>query len=206
MNRASGVLMHVSSLHGEYSIGSFGAEARQFVDFLANGGFSYWQVLPFCMADDCNSPYKSYSAFGGNPFFIDLPTLFKKGLLTLAELDEARQKAPYLCEYSRLSEERLPLLRFAASRVDEAGRSAVAECMKKYPELEEAAHFLSLREANGGKRWQDFTVDTPDESELFFWQFVQCEFLTQWLEVKAYANSKGVKIIGDIPIYVALDS
>ena len=86
MKRASGVLMHVSSLPGEYSIGSFGREAKAFVDFLADSGFTYWQVLPFCMADDCNSPYKSYSAFGGNPYFIDLPTLAAKHLLTAEEL------------------------------------------------------------------------------------------------------------------------
>ena len=206
MTRASGVLMHVSSLHGEYSIGSFGAEARQFADFLSDSGFSYWQVLPFCMTDDCNSPYKSYSAFGGNPFFIDLPTLYLKGLISRAELDAAKQKTPYLCEYSRLSEERLDLLRLAASRIGESGRAEVALCMKRYPELDEAARFLALREANGGARWQEWTVPTPDEKELFLWQFIQYEFLAQWLEVKKYANSKGIKIIGDIPIYVALDS
>ena len=66
MKRTTGILMHISSLPGEYSIGSFGKEAKEFVDFLANGGFSYWQTLPFCMPDDCNSPYKSYSSFGGN--------------------------------------------------------------------------------------------------------------------------------------------
>ena len=206
MNRASGVLMHVSSLNGDYSIGSFGVEARRFADFLAKSGFTYWQVLPFCMADDCNSPYKSYSAFGGNPFFIDLPTLRLKGLLTYSELDSAKQKTPYLCEYDRLAVERLPLLRLAAGRVGETGRAAIADCMKKYTELDEAAHFLALREANGGKPWQEWDIDTPDPEELFFWQFVQSEFLSQWLEVKKYANSKGIKIIGDIPIYVALDS
>ena len=67
MSRSSGVLMHVSSLNGDYSIGSFGAEAKKFIDFLSDGGFSYWQVLPFCMADESNSPYKSYSAFAANP-------------------------------------------------------------------------------------------------------------------------------------------
>ena len=114
MKRASGVLMHVSSLYGDYSIGSFGKEAKEFIDFLAESGFSLWQVLPFCMADDCNSPYKSYSAFGGNPLFIDLPTLRQKGLLTDGELAAAKQKSPYLCEYDRLSAERCDLLRQAA--------------------------------------------------------------------------------------------
>ena len=71
MKRASGVLMHISSLWGDYSCGSFGTEAKEFIDFLAGRGFSWWQVLPFCMVDECNSPYKSYSAFGGNPYFVD---------------------------------------------------------------------------------------------------------------------------------------
>ena len=71
MNRSSGVLMHISTLPGEFSIGSFGDEAKEFIDYICECGFSYWQVLPFCMIDECNSPYKSYSAFGGNPYFVD---------------------------------------------------------------------------------------------------------------------------------------
>ena len=114
--RASGVLMHISSLPGEYSVGSFGKEAKEFVDFLYECGFKYWQVLPFCMPDECNSPYKSYSSFGGNPYFIDLPTLFDKGLITKEELDAAKQDSPYLCEYERLNEERIKLLYKAAIR------------------------------------------------------------------------------------------
>jgi 4-alpha-glucanotransferase len=90
MERRSGVLMHVSSLHGDHSIGSFGKEAREFIDLLADCHFGYWQMLPFCMTDECNSPYKSYSAFGGNPFFIDLPTLAQKGFFSTDELKNLR--------------------------------------------------------------------------------------------------------------------
>ena len=79
MKRASGVLMHISSLFGDYSIGSFGESAKYFIDFLKDSGFSYWQVLPFCYPDDYNSPYKSYSAFGGNPYFIDLKLTLPTG-------------------------------------------------------------------------------------------------------------------------------
>ena len=86
MNRSSGVLAHISSLPGDHSIGSFGAKAREFIDFAASCGFSYWQTLPFCMIDECNSPYKSFSAFAGNPYFIDLPTLCEQGLITKEEL------------------------------------------------------------------------------------------------------------------------
>ena len=85
--RAAGVLMHISSLPGDYSVGSFGKEALEFIDFLADAGFSYWQVLPFCIPDECNSPYKSVSAFSGNPYFIDPETLATEGLLTPEELE-----------------------------------------------------------------------------------------------------------------------
>ena len=117
MKRESGVLLHISSLFGNYSIGSFGDEAKYFIDFLSDAGFTYWQVLPFCMPDEFNSPYKSYSAFGANPFFIDLPTLYEKGLLSASELLDAVQSTPYLAEYSRLSNERIDLLSLAASRI-----------------------------------------------------------------------------------------
>ena len=204
MKRTTGILMHISSLPGEYSIGSFGKEAREFVDFLANGGFSYWQTLPFCMPDDCNSPYKSYSSFGGNPFFIDLPTLYEQGLITQAELDGAKQRSPYLCEYDRLNEERFALLKNAAKRVKDRG--AVKAFIQKYPYLAKASEFLALRDANGGREWQEWTVEESDPETLFFWEFVQYTFFTQWMAVKEYANKKGIKVIGDIPIYVALDS
>ena len=102
LDRKSGVLMHISSLYGDYSIGSLGKSAKEFIDFLSECKFSYWQVLPFCMADDCNSPYSSYSAFSVNPYFVDLDVLFEKGLVTKEELSEQKQQTPYSCEYSKL--------------------------------------------------------------------------------------------------------
>ncbi len=206
VNRASGVLMHISSLYGDYSIGSFGREAREFIDFLEQGGFSLWQVLPFCMADENNSPYKSYSAFGANPFFIDLPTLHEKGLLTDAELASAKQASPYLCEYDRLQRERLPLLRRASTRLSAKARKNVDAFMASHPALSDAARFMALRRANGDTHWRSWTVETPQAEELLFWRFVQYECFTQWAEIKAYANARGIRIIGDIPIYVAHDS
>ena len=206
MSRSSGVLMHVSSLYGDYSVGSFGKEAREFIDFLSDCGFSYWQVLPFCMTDECNSPYKSLASFGANPMFIDLPTLHARGLLTREELDSARQTSPYLCEYDRLAAERIPLLRRAALRVGDYEKRRIAEFIAENKSLAKAAEFLALREKNGGALWSEWTESTPDSAELFFWQFVQYEFFTQWMKIKEYANSKGIMLIGDIPIYVALDS
>ena len=206
MIRASGVLMHLSSLYGDYSIGSFGKEAKEFVDFLARGGFTYWQVLPFCMADDCHSPYKSYSAFAGNPLFIDLPTLAERGLLTAAELESAKQKSPYLCEYDRLERERLPLLRVAHERISDREKNEIRAWLEDFPELSKAAEFLALKQKNHDLPWHQWTDLAPDERELSFWQWIQHEFFHQWMAIKRYANEKGLKVIGDVPIYVALDS
>ena len=204
--RSAGVLMHVSSLHGEYSVGSFGKEALEFVDFLADAGFSYWQVLPFCIPDECNSPYKSPSAFSGNPYFIDLPTLAAQGLITAAELENARQQAPYALESKRLTLERELLLRRAAGRVCDADRTAILEFMAAHPYIDEACRFLALSKANSFLPWQKWKTAAFDEKDYFYHAFTQYHFCKQWLAVKKYANQKGIRIIGDLPIYVGLDS
>ena len=204
MKRECGILMHISSLFGNYSSGSFGEEARYFIDFLCDSGFSVWQVLPFCMPDGCNSPYKSYSSFGANPYFIDLKPLYEGGLLTSEELVSAEQSSPYLCEYERLSLERTELLAKAAGRIKD--RSEVIRFINSRPRLAEAAKFLALHEENGGKPWQEWTVHEPSLDRLFVWQFIQFAFFKQWQAVHEYAASRGVRIIGDLPIYVALDS
>ena len=207
MKRTSGVLMHISSLWGEYSCGSFGDEAKEFTDYLSDGGFTWWQVLPFCMVDECNSPYKSYSAFGGNLYFVDLKKLKDKNLITADELDSARQKTPYSCEYERLFNERFLLLSEAAARArGTSEEEKIKEFISLYPEIDEFARFMVLKSANGDKVWNEWTVDDTDPALLFVWQFIQYEFFTQWKEVKEYANNKGIKILGDIPIYVSYDS
>lgn len=194
MERKSGVLMHLSSLFGGYSVGSFGREAEYFIDFLAESGFSYWQVLPFCMPDEHGSPYKSPASFGANPYFIDLPTLYEEGLLTYEELLEAKEENPYLCEYERLARERVGLLYRAAMRVRD--RSEIIDFVKSVPELEIAAEFMAGRES----------VGTTYSDRLFVWQFIQYKFMKQWGRVKKYAAARGIKIIGDMPIYVDSDS
>ena len=204
MKRSSGVLMHVSSLWGDYSCGAFGDEAKKWIDFLSSCGFSYWQVLPFCLPDECNSPYKSYSAFSINPNFIDLVSLSKSGLITNAELESAKQSTPYYCEFDRLSSQRLALLGFACERFDEWDK--VDEFLKDHPQVSDFCTFMALKKANDGEIWQKWTIEEPDQRELRLWRFIQYTAYTQWLSVKEYANEKGIKIIGDVPIYVALDS
>ena len=204
MQRKSGVLMHVSSLYGDYSIGSFGKAAKEFVDFLAECKFSYWQVLPFCMADDVNSPYQSYSTFAGNPYFVDLEVLKNKGIVTDAELDSQRQQQPYSAEYVKLYHTRLSFLKELSKRVNYA--DDVNNFIEENPYLKQFCQFMALKEANENKPWADWTEDSYSEETLFMWKFIQYEFFTQWAEIKKYANEKGIKIIGDIPIYVSLDS
>ena len=204
MKRSSGVLLHVSSLWGNYSEGSLGAEAREWVDFLADAGFHVWQVLPFCLPDECNSPYKSFSAFSLNPNFIDLPTLYSRGLLSDAELKSAEQKTPYACEFERLSRERFALLSRVSERVTD--RTAINAFLDAHPGTAKFCRFMALKAANDGKEWQDWTVDTPDEAVLRAWEFTQYECHRQWMELKKYANAKEISIVGDIPIYVATDS
>lgn len=202
--RASGVLLHLSSLWGDYSEGAAGRAAFEWIDFLADCGFSYWQVLPFCLPDEYASPYKSFGAFSLNPFFIDLETLYGKGLITKDELDAARQNHPWYCEFSRLNEERYALLQKAADRnKDTAGMDAF---FAAHPHSASFCEFMALKRANCGREWQEWTVKVPDADALRLWRFTQYECFVQWKKVRGYANSRGVKIIGDVPIYVAADS
>ncbi len=202
MKRASGVLMHVSSLWGGYGYGSLGESAERFVDFLCDGGFSFWQVLPFCVTDEYNSPYKSYSAFSLNPLFIDLKKLFDEGFLTEKELEGAREKSPYLCEFERKGE-RLELLKRASERFD---LSEAKSFFENHTYSQKYCEFMARRKANNGKPWQEWDSTLIDWEEYRLRQFTEYIFFKQWCETKEYANKRGIQIIGDIPIYVSLDS
>ena len=204
MKRKSGILMHISSLWGNYSIGSFGKEATEFIDFLKGCGFSLWQVLPFCVPDICNSPYKSFSAFSGNPFFVDLPTLYEQGLLTREELEGAVQETPYICQFERLKKKRFLLLEKASDRFE--NKKLIEEFLEQNPHIRKFCEFMALKKSNDGKMWQEFEKAEPDAKEYRTWCFIQYMFFTQWQKIKDYANSRGIEIIGDIPIYVDLDS
>ena len=196
--------MHISSLWGEYSEGSLGKAAKEWIDFISDCGFGVWQVLPFCLPDDFSSPYKSYSAFSLNPYFIDLDRLHEMGLLTSAELEGARQRTPYSCEFERLFAERMPLLARAAERFSDSGK--IRGFLDGHRQTKNFCRFMALRKANGGLTWNEWTVAEPDESEQRLWEFTQYIFFEQWKEIREYAHGRGVKIIGDIPIYVSWDS
>ena len=171
MSRKSGVLMHISSMFGDYSIGGFGDEAKYFIDFLNSCGFSYWQVLPFCMVDECNSPYKSYSTFGGNPFFVDLKKLNKKGLITDTELEAEQQKTPYVCEFEKLHKTRVKLLIDTSKRVID--KTEIESYIASNPYILKFCEFMALKYSNNNLPWYEWTVDSYDEDVLFGWKFIQ---------------------------------
>jgi len=188
--------MHISTLPGDYGCGSFGKEALAFVDLLSACGFSAWQTLPFCLPDTYGSPYKSASAFSTNPFFIDLPTLCEQGLLFPSELEAAKQHTPYAVEFERLEKERLELLATAARRADNDLIFAVDEYIKNHPRIGEYC------------KWAADNLPAPvsADDKVFFRCFCEYQFYVQWKKIKEYANSKGIRIIGDIPIYVDISS
>ena len=156
--RASGVLMHVSSLPGDFGIGCFGKEAKNFIDKLSDAGCTYWQVLPFTPTDAYNSPYASISAFAGNRNFIDLEQLYEEGLLTQAELREQMYANPYSAAFDFLELRRIPVLYRAFTRTDEAYRERVrAFAAENARWLPDYALYIILKEANLGLEWYDWT-------------------------------------------------
>ncbi len=213
-SRASGVLLHISSLPGEYGEGSLGREAREFVDLLAAGGFSVWQVLPLCPPDPFASPYKSPASFAGNPAFVDLPTLREAGLLTAEELAAERQTSPFSCEFARLASSREETLARAAQRAfaDPALALELDRFAEENPRVDLACRFLARRKAEEGKPWQLWRYPARREltkSEMPAYRaalFTQVAFFTQWRRLKDYAAARGVRILGDLPFYVDGDS
>lgn len=197
--------MPVFSLPNKYGIGSFGDEAYRFVDFLATTGQSYWQVLPLSPTSYGDSPYQSPSAFAGNPYFIDLDLLRMDGLLTDEEC-RAEQTKDKAIDYAKLYERRFAVLKKAFVRFWKP------QSYEKFVEdnrdwLFPYAEFMARKTANGGKAWNEWKEAADEDcTESAFWVFLQYEFFLQWNALKTYANTRGVQIIGDMPIYVAYDS
>lgn len=223
MKRSSGILMHISSLPSPYGIGSLGRDAYAFVDRLVRARQRYWQVLPLGPTSYGDSPYQSFSAFAGNPYFIDLDALAGDGLLdaeTLAEIDWGDD--PGSVSYERIYAERFGVLREAFTRAryrDELQAELAAFLRDNADWLEDYALFMALKDAFGGEPWSNWpdALRLHDEDALAaererlsenitFYQFVQYLFFAQWSRLRAYANERGVSIIGDLPIYVPLDS
>lgn len=216
--RSSGVLMHISSLMGPFGIGVFGKDALRFIDFLKKAGFSAWQVLPFSIPDLCNSPYKSVSAFAGNPLFIDPARLYEDGLLTEEELSSCKAEQPYTVDFDRLKAQRAQVFDAAFGRISPALQIKIDAWRSKQPWIEDFALYSALQEESG-RDWIDWDLPLrlrepralesarerlrrPIEKAVF----LQYLFFSQWQSVRAYANEQGIEIIGDMPIYVSYES
>ena len=221
MKRESGVLMHLTSLPSPYGVGTMGKAARKFADFLAEAGQSYWQILPICPTSFGDSPYQSFSTFAGNPYLIDLDELAKARLLKREEyihLDWGGD--PARVDYALLYQNRFGVLRKAVERLLRRKPKDYALFLASNNAwLQDYALFMALKGANGGKPWWEWDEDIRFRSgpalakarrelkdEIAFWQGVQYLFFRQWRALKEYVNGKGVRFIGDLPIYVALDS
>lgn len=217
--RAAGILMPVSSLPSAYGIGSFGAAAYNFVDFLAEAGQKYWQILPLGPTSYGDSPYQSFSAFAGNPYFIDLDMLCGEGLLKPDEcMEKSWGKSEKQVDYGTIFDLREPLLRKAFARFKdkdalESFRLENADWLENY------ALYMSIKAKMGLKSWTEWDDDIrlrepaaikryrrELKEDIEYHEFIQYMFMKQWEKLKAYANGHGIGIIGDIPIYVAMDS
>ncbi len=219
--RKAGILLPISSLPSSYGIGGFTREAYDFVDFLAESGQSYWQILPMGPTGFGDSPYQSFSSFAGNPYYISLDDLIEEGYLTKDECQECDYgRTDRTVDYEKIYNTRLKLLSKAYKREELTNNQNYLDFVgENLKWLEDYALFMALKDYFGGKPWSqwdhDIKVGNPLakeeyafrlQSEVGFWKYVQYKFFTQWKRLKEYANENGIKIIGDIPIYVAYDS
>ena len=182
----------------------WGRPARRFVDFLAEAGQTYWQILPLVPPGHGNSPYMSPSAFAGNPFLIDLDELAAEGLLTPQELETARRDAPDRVDYAFLQETRMDLLEKAFRRSLTVPEGAPEE--HHLPWIREYAQFAALHDQYGGHPDQWPEDASPDPERVAFHTFLQDTFYRQWFHLKEYANQKHIRIMGDVPFYLSADS
>ncbi len=219
--RASGILMHISSLPSDYGIGTLGKDAYNFIDFLHEAKQHYWQILPVCPTSFGDSPYQSFSTNAGNPYFIDFDILTRDGLLKKSDYDgmfwgdDAER-----VDYAALYENRFKVLKKAYKRFKKADKTDFNKFLTENEKwISNYALFMAIKDKHDGRSWLEW--DEPfklrdshslwlfkesHKDEVEFYEFIQYIFFKQWQALKEYAAEKNVKIIGDIPIYVALDS
>ncbi len=208
--------MHVSALPNKYGIGSFGIECYEFIDFLVGAKQKIWEILPLCQTVFGDSPYSSCCSYSFNPYFISLEILERNGLLTKEELKRSEDDAPYI-DYGKLYFTRYDLLRAAFSRFDK--KNAGFRAFVRRGKFKSYALFMALKKKFNNIGFYDWPSEykyrdraalrdfaARESEELLFWQFLQYEAESQWRMVKGYAKANGVKIIGDLPLYVAYDS
>jgi 4-alpha-glucanotransferase len=221
--RSAGVLLHPTSLPGRYGIGDLGDEAFNFVNFLHSSGQTLWQVFPLGPTGYGDSPYQCFSAFAGNPLLISPDKLLKEGLLQKTDVEHAPQSNPHRINYEAVTEFKYGLLAKAYQAFKNDGKKTHAEfdkfCTENAEWLDNYALFTAVKTYHEEISWTEWEPDialrkkgalevwtSKLKDEINFIKFIQYLFFKQWAELKKYANSKGVKIIGDIPIFVAYDS
>lgn len=224
LSRCSGILLHPTSLPGRYGIGSFNKAAYEWVDFLVETNQSIWQVLPLGPTGYGDSPYQSFSSFAGNPYLISLEDLVEEGLLAQRLLDEAPSFPDDRVDYGALYQWKLPLLRQVAMDFFERASSEQQEafatfCQENAAWLNDYALFMALKDIHNGAPWNEWGMPYRSRQAEALTQaaqeyatvihghkFNQWLFYRQWLDLKEYANAQEILIVGDIPIYVAMDS
>ena len=223
MARVCGVLMPITSLPSPYGIGTIGKEARKFADFLKASGQSIWQILPCGPTSYGDSPYQSFSTYAGNPYMIDLDTLVAEGLLTKKEINKH-----YWCgddheiDYGAIYYSRFDVLRIAYEKYIKGDDTKAFASFKRKNAwwLKDYALYMAVKLSFDNKawpEWDDESIKLREEAairkytrkykdDIDFWKWLQFEFYKQWESFRAYVNGKGIKILGDMPIYVAMDS
>ena len=218
------MLMPVSALPGTYGIGCFSKEAYEFVDILKEAGQKLWQILPLGQTGYGDSPYQSFSTFAGNPYFIDLETLIEDELLTKEECDQADfGENEEEIDYEKIYNARFKVLKLAYARAKKNGLME-SKAYRTYLEEEKAwladyALYMAVKTKMENRSWieweEDIRLRKPQAMKKYkkelaedidFYAFLQYHFYDQWGKLRCYANQNGIKLIGDIPIYVALDS
>lgn len=219
--RSSGVLLHISSLPGDFGIGDLGKGAYAFLDFLEASKQKNWQILPIGITGYGDSPYQSFSAFAGNPYFIDLNELIDAGYLDKKSVKKADLgKSKHTIDYEKLYLNKMPLLRDAYNKAKFVLIKELELFMDQERSwLEDFALYMAIKAENNNNSWLEWTAgyenrETPavekfkvtHKDEIYFWVFTQYFFYKQWRALKEEANKRGIRIIGDLPIYVAEDS
>lgn len=221
LKRGAGLLLPISSLPSPYGIGTLGKEAYKFVDYLVEAGQKYWQVLPVGPTSYGDSPYQSFSAFAGNPYFIDLDYLVEEGLITKAQIKKFPwgDNAEYI-DYATVYGSRFQILRMAFNNSTYAETKEYAQFEKDNEYwLDDYSLYMAVKFKFDNQEWSKWDYDIkarqPEaidrykeelKDDIAFWKFCQFKFFEQWNKLHVYANESGIEIIGDIPIYVAMDS
>ena len=221
LERGAGILLPISSLPSPYGIGAMGRDAYDFVDMLKRAGQKYWQVLPIGPTSFGDSPYQSFSAFAGNPYFIDLDTLVVEGLLKKEEVESYKwADNDDEIDYARIYRQRFEVLRKAFGRSEHKDSRGYADFIKENEQwIDDYALYMAIKADHNNREWLAWEPAIKKRKpeamaayreklgeDVEFYKFLQFKFYQQWMPLKEYANRNGISIIGDIPIYVALDS